>query len=1533
MVRKEKAIMLMIALSISFLAGLFTPVMYETGINRLDSLRGDSPTNTYGGDTKQAIPLTSITSTPETPMNTWMEGQTIKVNHSFGSRIPSPDQSYWRDHYSYTESEGRGLAYSFANMYKDDSNSLIVSGGSDIESESFYDLYQIVIDLGIQAPRKGTIYFRGDETLSQATWKTANYPQLQIVKPDSSVTTWVLDGDLETGDLSEYLQPDGKIYALLWLGWDSNAVAAYHYARAEIKYFEVVFDDLIEYPRSFYKYSDPDTIQTKLSVWNSITSDLTLNLPSDWELSSISPAVDYSIDSNNDLTITDALGNTEFSFFFTKNSSKQYLAISEDPDRQYGFEGSIPSEIVNHENPTYAYVDASINSSIVYSGAFSLRLEASGLDYLKIHMDDSLTKNFQYDGYLAIHLYSESGTTWSLDYYVDGNWINPKLDLDHGVTDRWVTTFHYLKLKAENDWMYITGNGGVAFIELEFFQVNNKAYTSAYQELTVECETISWDGYSNPSLTNFDYELSLRDRTANTEILSTTVTTDYTGKASWVVDTSSYSALQDQRDIEVRSWSWESLWNSGLHEEDEWTESTTGWGHGQWGSISFNQDSTYVKTGSYSIRLDIVGNGGSGGYVYQNWYSAQKDLTLIDYFVYDYIANETESFLDNYGMKVRCYNPTSTERQWNVNKLYSITTSWQKMKWDMDSNIYFNHADFDFTSIGYFYPFMLTDVNADFFSLYIDSLGFIQAQKSYFTPIISTDSAYEYAENNEWDWSEETSDGWFAKAGETIGYSDGYFTVEASTSYDGMKYTFSTPPDMTTFDRVIFRIKSNITQTYQVWFTSPAEADPYKSFSLTADTWTIVDSTLTSNTGQTDITNVVIESKNWNTAFKLTVDFFQMIHRDTPSLSVADSYAYMSSQNNSMAYHVEIDNEHQGDYTDLEPFLLNLTESKEYTINATTIFDWNRDLVFLPSSHIGSYTVVDSGIMKIIIHDQSGNVKPFDSFKVYVDSVRLYDNYLFFTDTSQTFNLTITDLFDNLLYQDTTEAFENFKEIQITLYSVKLQNLQENPIWLEITRDSKTFSEWVFSYEIVKYSLETATYGFKIYYCDSVSGDLGALSTNGSWVNFNYAVSSDSALMVTGETIKDVFDNVISLTSDLTAVNASLSNQIVDVDVHISNVNTSIANQIVTVDIFIENMNTSLGTQLISLETDILNVNSTIYTQTIEILSDLANVNSTIYAQTVSILTAISNVNATLYAQNVNILSNLVNVNSTLHTQLITILTDLAELQGIFTVHFDFIDGLGIGIPWETFKLNVNDSRQYSQDLYVSNQTLLRLETLDFFNVSLTEANYTINQSVDIAVISDIYELIFRNNNTEFSAIVNITRSTQTLSLTIPVESTISHRFTQGTYSFETFYVVEEEFSDIQNPDNFTEGIHSLSSGSMVISSSLKVLGETKDSNVLDVGGPTPELTPKGLVIDWLTASSFLLQVLGVIIGVVLGYIIRTRAVEPIDKKIGFEWGKERIQDPTVKGSSKIMDQIPGFDPEKRRKTKDKRKTKDMRRK
>ena len=678
---------------------------------------------------------------------------------------------------------------------------------------------------------------------------------------------------------------------------------------------------------------------------------------------------------------------------------------------------------------------------------------------------------------------------------------------------------------------------------------------------------------------------------------------------------------------------------------------------------------------------------------------------------------------------------------------------------------------------------------------------------------------------------------------------NGYITRFTNPGYTCPRIATQIENDtLNSFNYILLRLKTDYSGSHPVQIYKSGGVYYYQSASLDFSDWQtlVIPIDWTFIEGWLVIRPMYAINDNWY------LDYVRLAYSTPPNLYETDT-DFLLDNEGFLDYITFTDNKFSG-YSANGDFIEKNLTTGSHSFMYSAYYDYLRFGVTLPSAFYKyDYQTNGTGVMKIIIHDQSGNVIPFDSFKVYIDSTRLYDNYLYFLDISQTVNLTITDLFDNMLYQDTTEAFEQFKEIQLTLHSVKVQNLQENPIWLVITRASKTFSEWVYPYEIVKYRLEAATYSFKVYYCDPLAADLGAFSTNGSWINFDYAVSSDSALMVTGNTIQDVFANVISLTNDLDSVNTSM---------HIAFEDQT---QNFTLQFTATNQNITfvLGNSSLIIETLTSNFTA--------ILGDLILLDSNINGNFTTTFLAIAG-NTTLLVNQLNsnftdmqglIISN----NTVLYAQTVQTLEKIAEIQGVYRVHFSVIDGAGIGLPFETVLLNVNDSRQFDQDVYMSNNTYFGTEAFDWFDVSLWSDSFTITKQTEVNISVQLYWVLFENNGS-YTSYLEIWRNNKLgVNITVAPDQIVSIRLTEGVYDYRVYYFKNDsQQTDEKDPSIYSYGKSLLKIGKFAVSAVMP----TK------IGVSTPKIKKPLIeeIVEKLTLAQIIVQVILTICGLTAAYFI-----------------------------------------------------------
>jgi len=1056
--------------------------------------------------------------------------------------------------------------------------------------------------------------------------------------------------------------------------------------------------------RELYTYSDTFTVIThKLTFTPTADSEIRIYSPEDWDYSHMNYNIGFTEGSTYDYF--SGVAGITYEIYYTSNSYN-YLTIKDVTDK-YLTDVSFETGDWRHDwgySTNYFQKIEVRNNGITSDGQFSLYLERTS-------------------GYAAISLYAwtlpDGFYYFSFDVYFTLNDGNPTMfffgdeskyvDMTGYSTYRWHRIFIAARVYAQVDEIDIirfrtnTGNVYCYFDNFRIYKSSTSVETLGLNSINIKTTLRNFDGYKNPAIPKHNISLVLRDvtnpnsvGTAYDSVIERFDTlTNENGQVSlfydYTFDIKQYSVIAFAPDSRFMCpWTEEDMlnpayWDGGYVDYyadmyDDFTNSMCITWRGA-ASHSYLAYLVFDITGTWDMRaidyvyieiMNFPGTSGTFDGPLLAWGKLRLDLvrSWATKYVRTYIdvPQSTYPKMNKYAQYIAnatIGSDVSDDFTTVVGKA-SVT----KIQLEMKSDESLGSDDFIVTYVRVFAG---------------------AGDEYFFTPI---PVSYEnYFNNNLFDFTPGDRENLTLGSSMTqVRIEEGrLFATESATYYNSLiayKYD-AVSIDCSYYNYLIFRARlkyAYATKLYR-WeletlstseSTSMWDTEFWYSDYISGDdnNWHTYIVNLNANTNYRSgykwnsdfsvLTNIII----YNTADsghagweEYEIDYIAFVHVEEPEIYAFDSYFVYSSTNNTFLYEIYSDSVFLGYYSDLEMIPKNMTAG-DHNITAVLFSDSQNDSqnkAYIPSTYEYLYTITESGIMKIIIHDQLSNSLTFDNFKVYIDSQRLYDQYVYFEDTSQTFNLTITDLFDNLLYQNTTEAFEQFKEIQLTLYSVKIQNLQFNPVFIRLERGEKYYQEWIFSYEIVEYMLEEATYTFYVYYSD-VSSDF-TVSTNGTIVSYNYYINDDTAIRITGRSIEDVWGNVIDLSNDLDAVNASITNQIVSVNITVSNVNNSISNQIVDVNIYIDNVNNTLSNQLISLQTDVTNVNVTLYQQTVQILTDLYNVNSTLFDQTVTILSDISNVNSTLYSQTLSILSSISNVNSTLYEQTVTILSNLSNVN------------------------------------------------------------------------------------------------------------------------------------------------------------------------------------------------------------------------------------------------------------------------------
>jgi len=135
---------------------------------------------------------------------------------------------------------------------------------------------------------------------------------------------------------------------------------------------------------------------------------------------------------------------------------------------------------------------------------------------------------------------------------------------------------------------------------------------------------------------------------------------------------------------------------------------------------------------------------------------------------------------------------------------------------------------------------------------------------------------------------------------------------------------------------------------------------------------------------------------------------------------------------------------------------------------------------------------------RIILTNQFNNLLQFENYHVYIDSESMLSN-LFYRTVDSTLNITVYDLFGNLLYEDDyiVEREDNYIDLTLNQFSLKILNQLHESTILNITNEINpldfVLSEYIAIEELISLYVKAGNYS--IYYLDD-SGEENTISLN-----------------------------------------------------------------------------------------------------------------------------------------------------------------------------------------------------------------------------------------------------------------------------------------------------------------------------------------------------------------------------------------------------------------------------------------------------
>ena len=741
---------------------------------------------------------------------------------------------------------------------------------------------------------------------------------------------------------------------------------------------------------SKYKYSSSTIMVHELELQPAFAgSTMRIYSPLSWNFSSSTPGVNLVWDDTNQFwyfsnveTITYVIRFISGDGYGVDYARKpQILAISDYSSdyTQRGFEsGTFDGwSIYNSATQPDSF---ELSTNIVFDGSFSARItdsDSAGAG-IGILVDDGYY-------YVAFNYYVQTATQYFKFYYYDGSWKS--IDLDRSVKNRWISFFYYIHV--DGSYTYDLSTVNVAFYELagtgtldvyidnfRIYKPSTQIRTDGLDEYTISGTLRSWDNRQNPPMPKSNVQIQLRDRTANTLVRSwSDVATDSSG-----VFSVTYSQSLQEKEYEIRVWTYNDYFLTNDFKKSDLFDSAN-WLH-------------YEAINEYSDHIVIERSTGNTKY---DKSTVVFDFSQIDMFYLDFEFNRSLSFY------VFLYQDVSNYYRYLIG---SVTANER-------TTFLFNIESYDYVAgnpslnnIDYFGFVWIVDPQ----KLTVYELKPIHAVKYYFTPLTASQSIYQYSEGQEWDFSEETQDGFSRKGGTPEGGTgEGYIWFTADSDWDGFSIGSlnSLGYDVigeNEVDYFIFRFWSNASDhAFYLYLNNPSDSDPrYLGITTTiANNWVTVSGSFTPPTGGID--DIRIEMHSSGTAsypVKIKIDFIRLVHTKSNSIVNDTLYVFPKSENNSLTYNLFHDGENMGLVNDLDLEYLRY-DYGSHNITYVPVMDSVEDfpgvfvsgdvLTFLyeknpPSLTLGLFdTFYDKTSINLVYFTNWGNT----SFTLYQNSTKI----------------------------------------------------------------------------------------------------------------------------------------------------------------------------------------------------------------------------------------------------------------------------------------------------------------------------------------------------------------------------------------------------------------------------------------------------------------------------------------------------------------------------------------------------------------
>ncbi len=632
--------------------------------------------------------------------------------------------------------------------------------------------------------------------------------------------------------------------------------------------------------KSYYTYTTEFTI--KHMIWVVPTNNLQwleFSLPMHWSNVSLNIVTTLGSSTNNNYNYTAIYGGADY--ILTAYSGvgygsdyirqKQILAI-EDVTLDYiqspGFESGTNEDW--EERPSYLFDSISINTSIVYDGSFSLRLSDNDVSHHKLQTTFAFDSGYYYYS-ASIYIEAFSGTDLYFQNYNGSSWNT--VSIDTTLINRWQTIFWYAQIEdtdtADNTMLIFDSASGVVFLDnFKIWKASGSVETIGYQQYEFSASFLTWDGYLNLLLPHIDVEWSLRDRTADTEIISKTLTTNEFGIASYT-----FKGTLEMKEYENRWWSNDNWFG------DFFTDTGLG---------SQNFDNDIGSWAAENVNLAITHDSSEGAlkisYVSSTWGGFKRSITVNEN--YNQLIFRGKTDVDEYLGSIWDYDDQTLDAgDYDFTSNYQVYYSLEFSNWNSSDTgiriMFGGYGSGDDTWIDY-----IKLINPNSFY-----------QNTYFTPIPSSDLPYYYetktdGSDNYWDFSEGTIEDTTTTVGSVFDTKNGYLNISDTATMTAFFGGTNLDIDASFYDTLQIRVYTpNIAGSNLRFFTDTGQQIGSDVSISSNNTWEVFEIDLSADADWTG-TETYLEFWVGDVTGLTTIIYFDYIHLVHKTLDTGHSWEF-----------------------------------------------------------------------------------------------------------------------------------------------------------------------------------------------------------------------------------------------------------------------------------------------------------------------------------------------------------------------------------------------------------------------------------------------------------------------------------------------------------------------------------------------------------------------------------------------------------------------------------------------------------------